>query len=247
MNEVKKLKKALCNPEPVRLCLRVLSIPLLLLGSFALFIIVAKWMLTAFFPIYVMGLLVSAGFSVFAVFEIVHTVRQLFYYKTLKQSGRMSWDYLVNNQLEQDAAKEFCGEEKVVCHLNFKGDETNPFGHRENYVTPNFVFIMSDGVVLHHSEIAGTQRQRISFASEKKRVTTLRTEIYALCTHDDTVIPLMSIVCRLHVDNYNSKNDLSHLKKEDVETLEAINRRLRESNPDCKISLNLVHSTVISG
>lgn len=246
MNKVKKLKRALCNPEPFRKFLRLLGIPVLPIATLAVLLLAGKWI----FP-HVLLFVFYAYFAVaivaLVVYRTVLEVRRVAYYRTLKQMGRMSWDYLVNNGLEQEAASEFFGKERVECHLRHKGNTRNPYFHRKNTVTPHFVFIMSDGVVLHHSEIISTQRQRISFMDEDKGNSALRIEFFALGVEDGTNIPLMSMRTLANVNIHSSKDDLSHIKPRDAEKLEAINKMIKAGNPDCKTSLRLAHSTVITG
>ena len=243
MNKVNKLKRELCNPEPVRRFVRLLTVPGIPLAAAAIIFFLGRML--AKNPLAMVAFMyVSTLIAALIVFFTVMSVRRMIRLGTLKKQGRMSWQYLVDNHLEQQAAEEFFGDKRVECTLLHKGQGLNAFHYRKNIVTPNFSFIMSDGVVLHHSEVASTYRQRISRLDSKGRTATSRVETFVLCMEDETAIPLMSYNCKTNI-NGAAKDDLLHVSWKNENRMKTVNSMIKEVNPACKTSLNLARATVI--
>lgn len=225
--KAKKLKNSLCNPEPAARVIRFGFI------AAAIAALASAFVCSPFIPghgsaeiVASLTLIAPAALSV----GITALKREIPWY-TLRRFGRLSCRYLEDNGLLEQAAEEYFGEEGLECALLYKGDSRHRYRKRRNRFTRNFIFIMSDNVVLRYSEL---QRAVVTEATLKRKNGTRTVTYLILQMKDFSEIPAMSAV-------RNGDAAGNHWSYEhNMKIMETIMEHIAEVNPDCETSMEPV-------
>ncbi len=147
--------------------------------------------------------------------------------KELRANGRMSCEFLERNGLLQAAAEEFYGKDRYVCKLGRKGWRLHRYSHRKNVLTPNFIFIMSDNIVLTYEEV---KKARFLRTQMKQKGKDFYADTFSLQMADGTEIALFSSL----IGSLFSSGKREMIRRQGIVT--EIANRIHAKNPDCEIS-----------
>ena len=219
-----KLKDLLCRPERLRHTLRLFFLAAAVLALAASF--VCSPMIPDHGAIEIIASLTLTAPVAVPVIAVALKREKVWY--TLRKFGRLSCKYLEENGLLEQAAQEFYSGEGYECALTYKGDRKHRHRYRRNLFTRNFIFIMSDNVVLRYSEL---QRALVTEATFKDE-DSVRTVTYLILQMKDfSEIPAMCAVRKSH--SAASMQSYEH----NMDVMETIMEHIKECNPDCRTSM----------
>lgn len=231
--KVKRLRKKLCKPEGTAMwlqitaaiaCLAVATLSIVSLGhpewiSFLDDRMIELSLLLVILPV---SIVLAVIFLFRAIFGIVSR-------KELRSNGIMTYEYLEKKGMLEAAAEEYFGRDRFVCRLKRKGWRPHRYAHRVNVLTPNFIFIMSDNIVLTYDEVKKARFLRIDMRSGFS-INFAYADTFALQMADGTEIALFSSL----LSHYASDNNKEMIRRQGI--VNEVSERIRAKNPECEIS-----------
>ncbi len=204
------------------------------------FIIVLIMLITAFWGYRLVRMYSNADVSgfweqiffslpLFALFSVI-IVKMLRMIINVRNKGRRSLEYLEKYDLLEMAADEYFGIDKTECRITHTAGESDKFGTRNNALTQNFIFAMSDNIIVPYRDLKSAGIVRCAYNSNKhdlRRGFSFKQDIIFAETLDGRRIDIHAVEHK----NYTEKQK---------QIVEKIFSRIERANPECKVDRTII-------
>ena len=113
---------------------------------------------------------------------------------SVRQRGRKTIEYLVSNELIEDAAREYSLEDNPKFRLTHRDSSLDKFVLRKNMLSPSFIFAMCDNAILRYSDVAKAVVIRYKFETGNADFSVDHVnDVLTLVTHDGDEIDLYAM------------------------------------------------------
>jgi len=140
-----------------------------------------------------------------------------------KSTGKETIADLESRGLFSLAAKEIDGPDQITCHCLTRNGAFDKLAYRNNILTPNFIFVMTENIILTYDQIDKAYIIRYHYDDGEIHH---KNDVFTLLTTDGREVDLMNF----EGGRYPSRK---------IDILDQISFILTAKNPNCTVTLDV--------